>query len=127
MSKIVKQVCLKYFKLCSLFLVAFFFIVFCVNLMFLVKYRTEYFNPAFDFFFKVYTGAFDGASDAFFLLFYSIANFVVFSPIAIFLIGFPSYIALRFISHQPRNINLTPVILSSLGMILFLTLDVLIT
>lgn len=56
MSKIVKQVCLKYFKLCSLFLVAFFFIVFCVNLMFLVKYRTEYFNPAFDFFFKVYTG-----------------------------------------------------------------------
>ncbi len=121
MSKIVKQVCLKYFKLCSLFLVAFFFIAFCVNLMFLVKYRTEYFNPAFDFFF------FDGASDAFFLLFYSIANFVVFSPIAILLIGFPSYIALRFISHQPRNINLTPVILSSLGMILFLTLDVLIT
>lgn len=127
MSKIVKQVCLKYFKLCSLFFIAFFIIVFCVSLMFLVKYRTEYFNPAFDFFFKVYMGDFDDASDAFFMLSYSFTNFVVFSPIAILLIGFPSYIALRFISHQPRNIISPPIILSSLGMILFLTLDVLIT
>ncbi|ELF5323880.1 hypothetical protein [Vibrio cholerae] len=126
MSQTAKQDFLKSFKQFSLLLIALFYIVFCVILMLFANYNTEFFPSAWTFLFEIYQSAFGGASDGFFIFGYSLAHFVVFSPVVALLIGFPSYIFLRLMSHQPRNLIVPPIIMSFLGMVLFLILIILI-
>ncbi|MEV3830766.1 MULTISPECIES: hypothetical protein [Aeromonas] len=126
MNQTAKQDFLKTFKQCSLLLIALFYIIFCVILMSFVNYNTEFFQSVWSVFFEFYQSSFGGASDGFFMFVYAVAHFVVFSPVAALLIAFPSYIVLRFMSRQPRNLILPPIIMSLLGMVLFLILNVLI-
>lgn len=124
MSQTAKQDFLKTFKQCSLFLIALFYIIFCVILMSFANYNTEFFRSVWSVFFEIYQSTFDGASDGLFMFVYAVAHFVIFSPVAALLIGLPSYIILRLMSHQPRNLILPPIIMSLLGMVLFVILNI---
>lgn len=133
MSQTAKQDFLKTFKQCSLLLVALFYIIFCVILMSFANHNTEFFQSVWGVFFEFYQSAFGSASDDFFMFVYSdgffmfvygVAHFVIFSPVAALLIGLPSYIILRLMSRQPRNLILPPIIMSLLGMVLFVILNI---
>lgn len=124
MSQTAKQDFLKTFKQYSLLLIALFYIIFCVILMSFANHNTDFFRSAWGVFFEFYESAFGGASDDFFMFVYAVAHFVIFSPVAALLIGLPSYIILRLMSRQPRNLILPPIIMSLLGMVLFVILNI---
>ncbi|MBJ6967044.1 hypothetical protein JG645_04250 [Vibrio cholerae] len=115
---------LKTFKQCSLLLIALFYIIFCVFFMGYANHNTEFFQSVWSVFFDIYQSTFVGASDGFFMFVYAVAHFVIFSPVAALLIGSPSYITLRLMSRQPRNLILPPIIMSLLGMVLFVILSI---
>lgn len=124
MSQTAKQDFLKTFKQYSLLLIALFYIIFCVILMSFANHNTDFFRSVWGVFFEFYESAFGGASDDFFMFVYAVAHFVIFSPVAALLIGLPSYIILRLMSRQPRNLILPPIIMSLLGMVLFVILNI---
>ncbi|HDY7775616.1 TPA: hypothetical protein RQK14_002459 [Vibrio vulnificus] len=124
MSQTDKQNFMKTFKQCSLLLIALFHIIFCVFFMGYANHNTEFFQSVWSVFFDIYQSTFVGASDGFFMFVYAVAHFVIFSPVAALLIGSPSYITLRLMSRQPRNLILPPIIMSSLGMVLFVILSI---
>lgn len=124
MSQTDKNNFLKTFKQCSLLLIALFYIVFCVFFMGYANHNTEFFQSVWSVFFDIYQSTFVGASDGFFMFVYAIAHFVIFSPVAALLIDSPSYITLRLMSRQPRNLILPPIIMSLLGMVLFVILSI---
>ncbi|ESE41839.1 hypothetical protein [Shewanella decolorationis] len=124
MSQTAKQDFLKTFKQYSLLLIALFYIIFCVILMSFANHNTDFFRSVWGVFFEFYESAFGGASDDFFMFVYGVAHFVIFSPVAALLIGLPSYIILRLMSRQPRNLILPPIIMSLLGMVLFVILNI---
>lgn len=126
MSQTDKQDFLKTFKQCFLLLVALCYIVFCVILMTFANHNTEFFRSVWGVFFDIYQSVFGGASDGFFMFVYAVAHFVVISPVAALLIGFPAYFVLRYMSPQPHNLILPPIIMSLLGMVLFVILNILI-
>lgn len=124
MTQTDKQNFMKTFKQCSLLLIALFYIIFCVFFMGYANHNTEFFYSVWSVFFDIYQSTFVGASDGFFIFVYAVAHFVIFSPVAALLIGFPSYIVLRLMSRQPRNLILPPIIMSLLGMVLFVILSI---
>ncbi|QDZ92221.1 hypothetical protein D0436_18145 [Shewanella decolorationis] len=124
MSQTAKQDFLKTFKQYSLLLIALFYIIFCVILMSFANHNTDFFRSVWGGGFEFYESAFGGASDDFFMFVYAVAHFVIFSPVAALLIGLPSYIILRLMSRQPRNLILPPIIMSLLGMVLFVILNI---
>lgn len=124
MSQTDKHNFLKIFKQCSLLLIALFYIIFCVFFMIYANHNTEFFYSVWSVFFDIYQSTFVGASDGFLMFVYAVAHFVIFSPVAALLIGSPSYITLRIMSRQPRNLILPPIIMSLLGMVLFVILSI---